>query len=406
MAEYKGVVRAARTDGAANVYTVDPLPFQVRTLDPTLSGHLLLASELSPSTGPPADEADSQVGFSVHADRVQSYWELPETELRSEVDQRTKFVNSALGPLPMPREFPDAETVRARVMDVEPAYVHKQYTPRKVYHGICLRKTRVRRNPSLPAFQEFASYLTDVYRYSRFENNAEVRDLAKQGAELYFRCLYGNYRPTETTEWRPFEIEIVENDLSKTDMQVLNIVEFQPTKNSELANEWGFDESSQVSKHIQNDLDRFATRNSDKFICATETARRRVCKLVDEGAIEVTKVPPVVPTSAKTPIEEPEHQSSDSNRGTMSAGTKWPSQQTESEDDGNTNDEGKPGKNARSEDGPSRLELLSDLIKLDSDLGHVPDKSDVMRRGAYDVSDYEREFGSLNRGLEEAKVSD
>ncbi|WP_336365138.1 DUF5797 family protein [Halalkalicoccus salilacus] len=335
LSDYDGVVRATGTDGPANVYTVDPLPFQARTIDPTLSSHLLAATEVFPDGLPPSKTVSSKLGYREYASRVENYWDLPESELKSEVDTDTPFVRSALGPLPLPSEFPDVEIVRNRVLDTEDAYVHKQYSPGKVHHGISLRKTRVRRNPSLPAFQEFASYLADVYQFARLKNDKQLRDLATRGAELYFRCLYGNYRADDSSEWQPFEVKSTNGALSDVDRKILDVFELQPTKNSELAEKWQFEESNRVSRYIRNEFSRFATRNKDQFICATESARRQVERMISEEQIETTKAPPNIPTPVKTPIQKSSFgsstnneqtkfpTSSDSSQGGSGSGVSW-----------------------------------------------------------------------------------
>jgi len=430
MGDYKGVVRAAGKDGAANIYTVDPLPFEVRTLDPTLSGHLLLSSDIYPDDTVSADTISSNKGFSEYAESVEEYWELPESELRLKVNSETTFVDSTLGPFPMPSGFPSADDVKSRVLDVEPAYVHKQYDPGKVYYGICLRKSRVRRNPSLPAFQEFASYLADVYQYARLENDANLRELAEDGAELYFRCLYGNYSPGKANGWVPFEVEDTEDSLPESDRRVLDVVELQPTKNSELAERWGFDDSSHVYSYLQDELDRYTTRNNNKFLCTTDTARRRVIDFIDRGDIEVTKEPPVVPTPVKTPIEKPDRRKpskksrasssntiksrpSSSNAASGNGSSKNP--QVEWTDYSSKSDTGESKRESKapnvestgqSDTESSRLELLSELIKLYSKLGRIPRESDILKRGSHSVEDYENEFGSLERALEEANISE
>lgn len=329
LADHKAVVRAAGKDGAANIYTVDPLPFESRTLDPTLSGHLLIAGGVFSAEFPEAQEIASSDAFSEYANRVEDFWGLPKVDLKQEIDPETTFVTSAIGPLPKITAFPKAESVRDRTLDVEAAYVHKQYSPRKVHHGISFRKSRVRRNPSLPAFQEFSSYLADVYRYGTFENDRQLLELSARGAKVYFRCLYGNYRPDDSASWQPFQVRSINDDLSEIDRQVLDVVELQPTKNSELADKWGYDDSSRVSGYIRNDFNQFATRNKDMFICATESARRRVEKLIQDGTVETSTPPPAIPVPAKTPIEEPQdHSSSKSDQSNISeasngSGTNW-----------------------------------------------------------------------------------
>jgi hypothetical protein len=428
MWEYKGVVRAAGKDGAANIYTVDPLPFEVRTLDPTLSGHLLLSSDITPDETVSTDSTSSNSGFSEYAERVEEYWGLPESELRSKVDSETTFVDSTLGPLPMASDFPSADDVQSRILDVEPAYVHKQYNPGKVHYGICLRKSRVRRNPSLPAFQEFASYLADVYQYARLESDAKLRGLAEDGVGLYFRCLYGNYSPGKANGWVPFEVEGIENSLSEPDRRVLDVVELQPTKNSELAERWGFDDSSRVYSYLQNELNRYTTRNNDNFLCATDTARRRVINLINRDDIKVTKKPPVVPTPAKTPIEKPDsrnpskkstasspntttgsHSSSNaaSNNGSKAPQLRWTNCSSESDISETKRQSKESGieSTGQSDTEPSRLELLSELVKVNNELERVPSESDILQRSAHGVKDYENEFGSLEQALEEAGIS-
>lgn len=305
LSNYNAVVRAAGKDGAANIYTVGPLPFQVRTVDPTLSGHLIVATDLFYGEEPTTEVVPSSSGYDAYATRVKDYWDLPESELEREVNTDTQFVNSALGPLPVPTAYPDADTVRDRVMDVDEAYSHKQYTRRKVHHGIMLRKSRTRRNPSLPSFQEFASYLADVYRYAALENETELRDLTRRGADVYFQCLYGNFQVSDSAGWRPFEATDRSSNLKELDHQVLDVFERQPTKNKQLAARWGFEDTSQISHYIRTDFEPFATRNADKFICATETARRRVNQLLEDGLISTTKQPPEIPIDVETPIERP-----------------------------------------------------------------------------------------------------
>jgi hypothetical protein len=304
LADHDAVIRTVSTEGVAYTYTVEALPFETRTWDPTLSLYLLAYDDAFPATLPSGTTTDRGRGYPAYTEQLDAYWGFPESEVPAEVED-AQFVESALGPLPVPDDVPDIEHVRDRLLSVDEGYARKQFTPRRVLHGIKLRKSRCRRNPSLAAFQEFALYLADVNRYASLEHEPDLQTVVEDGADLFFRCLFGQYQPEETA-WRPFTVTDVSDDLSDTERQIVDVVRLQPTKNAELVDRWGFADGSALSSYLYHEFDSFAVRNADSFICATESARRRVQDLQERGAIQCSKTPPAVPVPAKTPVDLPD----------------------------------------------------------------------------------------------------
>jgi len=54
--------------------------------------------------------------------------------------------------------------------------------------------------------------------------------------------------------------------------RLADIVELQPTKNSELQDRWGMDSGSDVHQYLENELKEYYYRNEDSLICATPEA--------------------------------------------------------------------------------------------------------------------------------------
>jgi hypothetical protein len=70
------------------------------------------------------------------------------------------------------------------------------------------------------------------------------------------------------------------NELSTEDLRRLKqLVELAPTKNSELADKWGYDSGSEVYQYLSSNLSEFYTRNEDKLIVPTEEGTSLVKKL-------------------------------------------------------------------------------------------------------------------------------
>ncbi|KYH24589.1 hypothetical protein HAPAU_35720 [Halalkalicoccus paucihalophilus] len=72
-------------------------------------------------------------------------------------------------------------------------------------------------------------------------------------------------------------------DLTKKDLQRLaQLVEFAPTKNSELAEAWDYNSGSEVYQYLIANLKEFYTRNEDKLIVPTKEGERAVKQLKNE----------------------------------------------------------------------------------------------------------------------------
>lgn len=328
--DHFGVVRVVDTEGAAYVYTVESIPFDARVQDPTLGGYLLLTNEEFPLNDIPLSPERGTGPREGYLADIEEYWGIPEDEAAANLPAGIEFAESTLGPLPIGDTLPNSERVVDRLLSVDESYARKQADPRTVEQRIRFRKTRCRRAPSLPAFQEFALYLADLNRFAIVESDPDVRDLAKQGGEIFYRCLYGVMWPGEPTEWVPFRVTGGREELTQRQRRVVDLVELQPTKNDELVNRWGFADGSALYHYLNGAFDRFAFRNSDQYICTTESARRQVCALIDRDTLTATKMPPVVPPQRKTPIERKDSASDNqattqkrNSRERSGSGTKW-----------------------------------------------------------------------------------
>jgi hypothetical protein len=231
-------------------------------------------------------------------ERTDEYWGLPESDLPEKPYQGISFADSALGPLPKSNQKDDPE-VRARVRDVDGAYRRRKFDENNIKRSISYFKSLCRRNPSLAGFQSFALHLYDLSEFINIEEHPEYRSLLHAGTKLFFACLFGGYRVRNATEWRLFEIERI-GELDQFDERVVDVVELQPTSNSVLSERWGLPDGSAVQRTISGELDRYVTRNTDNFICSTESARRYVNRLENEEVVSLSKAPPEVPNQART----------------------------------------------------------------------------------------------------------
>ncbi len=298
LGNYHSVVRVTDTKGASYVYTVETLPFEVRIWDPTLCWHLLEHNESIQIPEFPFDKISWTTGREEFVKHTSEYWGIPESDLPEEPYQGISFANSALGPLPMSVQQDEPE-VRERVRDVNEAYKRRKFDENNIKHSISYLKSLCRRNPSLAAFQSFALYLYVLSEFINIEAHPEFRSLLQSGTKLFFACLFGGYRVRRSTEWKLFEIDRI-GELDQLDERIVDVMELQPTSNSVLAERWELAGGSAVQRTISGELDRFVTRNTDNYICATESARRYVRRLENEDKVSLTKAPPEVPNQART----------------------------------------------------------------------------------------------------------
>mgnify|MGYP000005857963 FL=1 len=298
LGNYQSVLRVTDTEGAAYIYTIEPLPYEVRVWDPTLCWHLLEHNESIQVPEFPSDKMSWTTGREEFVERTDEYWGLPESDLPEKPYQGISFADSALGPLPksLPEDEPE---VRERVRDVDGAYRRRKFDENNIKRSISFYKSLCRRNPSLAAFQSFVLYLYDLSEYINIEGHPEYRRLLQAGTQLFFACIFGGYRVRNATEWRLFKVERI-GELNQLDERVVDVVELQPTSNAVLSERWGLPDGGAVQQTISGELDRFATRNTDNYICATESARRYIGRLENEGVVSLSKTPPEIPNQART----------------------------------------------------------------------------------------------------------
>lgn len=298
LGNYQSVLRVTDTDGAAYIYTVEPLPYEVRVWDPTLCWHLLEHNESIQIPEFPSDKMSWTSGREEFVERTDEYWGLPESDLPEKPYQGISFADSALGPLPKSIQEDEPE-VRERVRDVDGAYRRRKFDENNIKRSISYYKSLCRRSPSLAAFQSFTLYLYDLSEFINIEGHPEYRRFLQAGTKLFFACLFGGYRVRNATEWRLFEVERI-GELDQLDKRVVDVVELQPTSNAVLSERWGLPDGGAVQRTISGELDQFATRNTDNYICATESARRYIERLENEGAVSQSKAPPEIPNQART----------------------------------------------------------------------------------------------------------
>lgn len=298
LADYHSVVRVTGTDGASYVYTIEPLPFEVRVWDPTLFHYLLANNDSIELPDFPSDKISWTTGRDEFVAHTGEYWGLPESELPDDPYRGISFVQSTLGPLPM--SIPDNNSsVKERVRDVEGAYKRRKFDEDNIKRSISYFKSLCRRNPSLAAFQSYALYLYDLGEYITSEGERRYQALLQGGIKLFCACLFGGYRPREVPEWQQFKVDRTD-ELTQLEDRVVDIVELQPVGNSTLSDRWGVADGSAVHRLLTNELSRYATRNTDNYVCATESALRYIKRLEKDGKVTLSKAPPHVPNQAKT----------------------------------------------------------------------------------------------------------
>lgn len=62
-----------------------------------------------------------------------------------------------------------------------------------------------------------------------------------------------------------------------------DIVNLAPTSNGELANSWGYESGSEVYQYLSSELDKYYTRDPDKYILPTEAGRELIEKSCERG---------------------------------------------------------------------------------------------------------------------------
>ncbi len=298
LGRYQSVMRVADTEGTAYIYSVEPIPYEIRVWDPTLCCHLLEHNELIKIPEFPSDKISWTLGREKFVEQNEKYWMLSESDLPEKPYQGISFVNSTLGPIPKSIQQ-DKKEVRDRVRDVDGTYHRRKFDENNIKRSIAYYKSICRRNPSLAAFQSFVLYLYDLSNFIYVAGHPGYQSLLQSGIKLFFACLFGGYRVNNTTEWALFEVDRV-GKLDELDSQVIDIIELQPTSNSILSERWDLPDGSAVQQRIYGELNQYATRNTDNFICATESARRYIRRLENEGAVTLSKAPPEVPNQART----------------------------------------------------------------------------------------------------------
>lgn len=298
LADYQSVVRVTGTDGASYVYTIEPLPFEVRVWDPTLFQYILANNDSIELPNFPSDKISWTTGRDEFVAHISEYWGLPESELPDDPYLGISFAQSTLGPLPM--SIPDNKSsVIERVRDVEEAYKRRKFNEDNIKHSISYFKSLCRRNPSLAAFQSFGLYLYDLGEYITSEREHRYRALLQGGTKLFCACLFGGYRPQGVSDWEQFNVDRTD-ELTQLEDRIVDVVGLQPVGNSTLSDRWGVTDGSAVHRLLTNDLSQYTTRNTDNYVCATESALRYIKRLENEGKIALSKAPPAVPNQART----------------------------------------------------------------------------------------------------------
>lgn len=157
--------------------------------------------------------------------------------------------------------------------------------------------------------------------------------------------------------------QTVEDDLSEESLtRLADVVELQPTKNSELQERWGFDSGSEVHRYLESELEQYYYRDESSLIRATDEAEQLMS---EEGSSRGQ-------ADQKTSDEDPASSTSGSS----------------------TNE-------------PIDLQardLIIALVGLAQELGRLPTASDVNERCRYSHQQYREVFGSLVAAYKQAGV--
>ena len=141
---------------------------------------------------------------------------------------------------------------------------------------------------------------------------------------------------------------------------IADLVRLQPTKNSELQDEWGLPSGSKVHQYLQSELSDYYFRDEDSLIRASPAAK-------------------TVTETQQTEFK-PEDDPSSASNGELNS----------EEDD-------------QIEQQPNREDLLEALVTLYESKDRVPTRSDVINEGKYSLRLYGEEFDSLDNALEECE---
>ncbi len=160
---------------------------------------------------------------------------------------------------------------------------------------------------------------------------------------------------TEAEEDSPNSVSDNEETLTTTKRdRIEDLVRLQPTKNATLQSRWALSSGSDVHEYLDSELSKYHFRDAESLIWASAEA---------EALVNVDIQPGSDNTQTKLEFEI----------------------ETES-------DQGEPADS----------ELLAEIRRLESILGDVPTKTEMTKRGAYPVSQFEAAFGSWSDAVQEA----
>jgi hypothetical protein len=91
--------------------------------------------------------------------------------------------------------------------------------------------------------------------------------------------------------------------------RLADVVELQPTKNSDLQERWGMDSGSEVHAYLESELKEYYYRNEDSLICATPEAEAIVAGEEpdsSERVVDATGIQAAILEVLPGPQEEPQ----------------------------------------------------------------------------------------------------
>lgn len=174
--EYSAVLRAKDINGPALVYSLESIPYFARVMDPTLSCSLLgwndlLVERLDVTEWIPTNKvADVDEDY---AWVIANYWDLdPDDTFDFITEFERRYVETALGPLPLVSDTEKYESVRSRLAEAENAYARRKgiddTTPRKKVDSFAGEHAKGVGGMSF--YQSLSLVLFDLSEYARYED--------------------------------------------------------------------------------------------------------------------------------------------------------------------------------------------------------------------------------------------
>ncbi|SDY90843.1 homing endonuclease associated repeat-containing protein [Halopenitus persicus] len=227
--EYSAVLRAKDIDGPALVYSLESIPYFARVMDPTLSCSLLrwndlLVDRLDVTEWIPANkvtEIDEDYAWV-----IANYWDLdPDDTFDFITEFERRYVETALGPLPLVSDTEKYESVRRRLAEAENAYARRKgiddTTPREKVDAFAGEHTK--EVGGMGFYQSLSLILFDLLEYARYEDPS-IQDVIEDQLDVVLEWV--EPKPSNQNE------ASTQTDAESVSQDSLESSELRPTSNT------------------------------------------------------------------------------------------------------------------------------------------------------------------------------